>query len=81
MMYDESQRFNIEHPALCPHLRWKSQFVMSEHDPSVPDSNSGLFWCVFTQTCIGPDGKLAEPGECSSSGRRCHGTGKCGSEG
>jgi hypothetical protein len=37
-----------------------------------------LFWCIHTQTCIGPDGHLAEPGNCSSKMRDCHGTGKCG---
>jgi hypothetical protein len=26
----------------------------------------------MTQTCIGPDGKLAEPGNCCSGERGCH---------
>jgi hypothetical protein len=33
---------------------------------------------MHTQTCIGPDGQLAEPGNCSNTIRKCHGTGKCG---
>lgn len=70
------ERFNIHHPDLCPKLRWKGQFVSGEHDDSVPPSNDGLFWCVYTQTCIGPDGKLAEPGECCSRTRACYGSGK-----
>ena len=74
----ESERFNTKHPDLCPALRWKSQFISAEHDPTVPRSNDGLFWCTHTQNCIGPDGEVAEPGNCSSSGRVCHGTGKCG---
>jgi len=74
----ESDRFNTSHPDLCPALRWKAQFILAEPDPTVPRSNEGLFWCIHTQTCIGPDGKLAEPGNCSSSRRKCHGTGKCG---
>jgi hypothetical protein len=73
----EPERFNIHHPNLCPALRWKGQFVLAESDPAGPRSNDGLFWCIHTQTCIGPDGKLAEPGNCSSSQRQCHGTGKC----
>jgi len=73
----ESDRFNTSHPDLCPALRWKAQFILAEADPTVPHSNEGLFWCIRTQTCIGPDGKLAEPGNCSSSRRKCHGTGKC----
>ena len=77
-MIPESARFNIHHPNLCPSLRWKGQFILAERDPSVPPSNDGLFWCVHTQTCIGPDGRLAEPGNCCSERRACHGTGKCG---
>jgi hypothetical protein len=32
---------------------------------------------MHTQTCIGPDGMLAEPGNCNKKNRACHGTGKC----
>jgi hypothetical protein len=71
------ERFNTNNPNLCSSLRWKGQFILSEPDPNVQSSNDGLFWCMHTQTCIGPDGKLAEPGNCSSRHRSCHGTGKC----
>ncbi len=74
---NEADRFNTKHPDLCPALRWKSQFVLAEHDDSVPHGNDGLFWCIHTQTCIGPDGELAEPGSCNSNSRSCHGTGRC----
>ena len=77
-MISESDRFNTSHPGLCPGLRWKGQFISSAHDPTVQRSNDGLYWCIYTQTCIGPDGGLAEPGNCHSSRRPCHGTGKCG---
>ncbi len=73
----EQQRFNTKHPDLCPALRWKGQFILAEHDPTVQASNDGLFWCIHTQNCIGPDGKLAEPGNCCKKGRRCHSTGEC----
>ena len=76
-MITESERFNTKHPDLCSALRWKGQFILAERDLSVPPSNDGLFWCVYTQNCIGPDGKLAEPGNCSSRERVCHGTGQC----
>jgi hypothetical protein len=75
-MITESERFNTNHPALCPHLRWKEMFVQAEHDPTVQPSNSGIFWCVYTQKCLGPDGELAEPGNCTSSDRSCYGTGR-----
>ena len=77
MIIDERARFNTEHPDLCPSLRWKGQFIEAEHDPTVQRSNDGNFWCMQTQTCIGPDGKLAEPRPCSSKRRKCHG-GECG---
>jgi hypothetical protein len=73
-----SERFNTNRRDLCPALRWKRQFIQAEADPTVPRSNDGLFWCIHTQTCIGPDGKLAEPGNCCSASRGCHGTGHCG---
>ena len=78
MILSEEQRFNIHNPNLCPALRWKAQFYESEHDPTVPHSNDGNYRCLHTQTCIGPDGRVAEPGACSSTRRKCHGTGKCG---
>jgi len=77
-MISEPERFNIHNPNLCSSLRWKSQFILAESDPSVPPSNDGLFWCIQTQTCIGPDGKLAEPGKCSSPFRSCHAECKAG---
>jgi hypothetical protein len=77
-MWLEQERFDTRSEQLCTALRWKQQFVGVEHDATVPPSNDGLFWCMHTQTCIGPDGDLAEPGNCSSPGRKCHGTGKCG---
>ena len=78
MIVNEAERFNTNHPDLCPSLRWKGQFIHAEPDPSVPACNDGLFWCMHTQNCIGPDGKVAEPGNCSSKQRGCHGTGRCG---
>jgi len=74
----DADRFDTGRDNLCPALRWKGQFIATEHDFTVPPSNDGLFWCMHTQTCIGPDGELAEPGNCASTHRSCHGTGKCG---
>lgn len=68
----DSNRFNTNHPELCPSLRWKGMFVLAERDPSVPPTNDGIYWCLHTQTCIGPDGQVAEPGQCSSAQRECH---------
>jgi hypothetical protein len=75
-MINEADRFNTNHPDLCQCLRWKGMFVHAEMDPTVQPSNDGLFWCLYTQNCIGPDGQLAEPGTCSSTNRACYGTGR-----
>jgi hypothetical protein len=72
----EDERFNPNRPGLCSHLRWKGMFVPAEDDPTVPRGHGGLFWCLYTQTCLGPDGGLAEPGTCSSPSRACHGKGR-----
>ncbi len=66
------------HPNLCPALRWKGQFVLAEHDPDAQQGSDSSYWCMYTQTCIGPDGIAAEPAACVSPMRKCHGTGKCG---
>jgi hypothetical protein len=76
-MTAETDHGNRHHPNLCPALRWKGQFIAAAAETSVHLSNDGLFWCLHSQTCIGPDGDLADPGNCSSTTRACHGTGKC----
>ena len=78
MLSPDQERFDTTCESLCTGLRWKQQFIGVDHDPTVPPTNDGLFWCIHTQTCIGPDGQLAEPGTCSSPDRKCHGTGRCG---
>ena len=65
-------RFNLENPNLCPALCWKGQFIASQDDLTVPSTRDNHYWCVYTQACVGPDNKLAEPHECSSPTRKCH---------
>ena len=76
-MIRRRERFDTNDPNLCSSLRWKGQFIASEPDPNVQPGNDGLFWCMHTQTCIGPDGELAEPGNCALKSRACHGKGRC----
>jgi len=66
----QAVRFDVKHKDLCPALRWKGWFIPQGEDMAVPGSS--LFWCVFTQTCVGPDGQLAEPHVCSVPARSCH---------
>ena len=54
----------------CRFLRTKEMFFQSEPDPTVPSGRSGHFWCVHTQTVIGPDGKFVTDQECSAD-RMC----------
>lgn len=60
------------HPMLCESLRWKGMYIWGESDPTVQASNSGYFWCMHTQTSLGPDGGFAEPTCCESPDRKCH---------
>jgi hypothetical protein len=73
-MFNSSKLFNIHNPDLCPALRWKGQFVLSEKDASVPDTSDHAFWCLHTQTPFGPDGEAAEPAHCCHVDRGCHGS-------
>jgi hypothetical protein len=50
----------------CRYLRAKEMFIDVEPDKTVPRSSSGHFWCVHTQTVLGPDGKVVSDGECRS---------------
>ena len=68
----QSERYNISHPDLCHGLRWKGQFTASEEDRTVPSTRDHIYWCVFTQTTVGPDGQLAEPIPCSVRERSCY---------
>ena len=74
-MITEAERFDTSQPQLCNCMRWKGMFVVAEPDPNLPSSRSGHFWCVYTATIFGPDGKLVEPRSCSSPDRVCWGKG------
>jgi hypothetical protein len=58
---------------VCRCLRSKEMFVHDEPGWTIRDSSSGIFWCMYTQTCIGPDGQIAGPDHCVA-GRSCHET-------
>jgi hypothetical protein len=55
----------------CRLLRSKWMFIEAEPDPTVPRSDSGIYWCVHTQNCLGPDGKTASMDNCQP-GRACY---------
>jgi hypothetical protein len=55
----------------CNNLRWKGMFIDAEWDPKVQHGNDRLFWCLHTQNCLGPDGKVADDYECNET-RGCY---------
>ncbi len=67
-MYEALPQLGYE---VCKCLRSKGMLIDAEWDPTVPRCNDHLFWCMHTQTCMGPDGKVAEPENCKP-GRSCH---------
>jgi hypothetical protein len=55
----------------CRCLRWKEMFYEVEGAPANPlTSGSGIYWCIHTHNCLGPDGSVAEPTTCKT-GRTC----------
>jgi len=55
----------------CRVLRSKWMFIDVEPDPTIPSMESGSYWCVHTQNCLGPDGKAVDEYECNPS-RECY---------
>jgi hypothetical protein len=55
----------------CQHLRWKSLFIDTTWDPTVPHGNDGDLWCSRTMINIGPDNKVVDQYECNES-RKCY---------
>ncbi len=54
----------------CKHLRSKEMF----YDTGIPledRSGSGIFWCVHTHHCLGPDGVPATSDDCQAD-RGCY---------
>ena len=68
----ELHNLDPNRPNLCSALRTKNMFFQTEPDPDAQHVGAGVFWCLYTQGPLGPDGKLAEPGNCDSSERSCH---------
>lgn len=68
-MADIANSSNVEE-ARCRCLRSKEMYIHVEPDLSVPSSYSGVFWCIHTQNCLGPDGRVADQESCKP-GRAC----------
>ncbi len=55
----------------CEGLRWKGMFIDADHDPTVPESNTRIYWCVFSQGPLGPDGDVVDEDTCTAL-RSCY---------
>ncbi|HEV2495300.1 MAG TPA: hypothetical protein VG204_19755 [Terriglobia bacterium] len=64
---------NVIAPAAqhCRSLRCKEMFIDTGREFKMEDSGSGIYWCGHTQTCLGPDGDVADTEHCKS-GRGCY---------
>ncbi|MBI3696516.1 MAG: hypothetical protein HY238_16955 [Acidobacteria bacterium] len=56
----------------CENIRWKGMFVDVQADPEAEaESREHIYWCVKTQTILGPDGQTVDEDICSPS-RSCY---------
>jgi len=55
----------------CRHLRSKEMFIDIGQESALSNYGSGIFWCVHTQNCLGPDAEAADPASCKP-GRSCY---------
>ena len=72
-MLSQAFRFDRHNPDICPALVWRSQFTQEPApDASGQATIDHQYWCVYTQTCVGPDNGFTEPYLCSDPNRTCH---------
>ena len=55
----------------CANLRWKGLYMDRGDVPEDDCSNDSAMWCLQTNKCFGPDGKIVDDFECSPA-RTCY---------
>ena len=55
----------------CSSLRWKGMFIETGGTADVADLSARIYWCVYTQGPLGPDGEVVDEDTCSAS-RSCY---------
>ena len=65
-MNSEPAPQTIQRNVKCSMLRYKWMFIEVEPAPAVSQSGGDICWCVHTQKCIGPDGRVVTPEACTS---------------
>ena len=72
MQNDETQSSPVASttPVPCRHIRSKETYYQPAGAPE-DEFSSGIYWCVKTQECIGPDGQGCSKCECGPE-RACY---------
>ena len=56
----------------CKHLRSKEMFYDTGDQTQADEYASGIFWCMHSDNCLGPDGLPADDEDCApASNREC----------
>ena len=55
----------------CTDIRWKGMYIDADDDPTVPLSNTRIYWCDRTQNPVGPDADVVDEDTCTAS-RKCY---------
>ena len=55
----------------CANLRWKGLYLDNGATSDEDYSNDSAKWCLQTDKCIGPDGRVVDDFECSPA-RTCY---------
>ena len=55
----------------CGNIRWKGMFIDAQPDPTAAESSEHIYWCVRTQSIMGPDGQVVDEDTCNFT-RTCY---------
>ena len=69
-MIPEPAAQTVQPKVQCRLIRSKWMFIEAEADPTVPRSGTSICWCVHTQKCMGPDGRVVTQEDCNEE-RAC----------
>lgn len=69
-MISEPATQTVQSKVQCRLIRSKWMFIEAEPDPTVPRSGTSICWCVHTQKCMGPDGRVVTLEDCNEE-RAC----------
>jgi len=65
-MITEPAPQTVQRNVKCSMLRSKWMFIEVDKESHVSQSGSDICWCVHTQKCIGPDGRVVTAEACNA---------------